>query len=100
MDGLLLRPGMFATVSVTVGQPQSLITLPQTAIAYNSFGDTVFIVRHGKDAKGKEQLTADQVFVTLGDTRGDQVSPCLNGVCRRRPGGQRRPGEIEKRLNR
>ncbi len=78
-DGLLLRPGMFATVSITVGEPQQLITLPQTTIAYNSYGDTVYLVKHGKDSKGKDQLTAEQVFVTLGDTRGDQVS-VLKGV--------------------
>jgi membrane fusion protein (multidrug efflux system) len=78
-DGLLLRPGMFATVNVSIGQPQPLITLPQTAITYNSYGDTVYLVRHGKDAHGKDQLKVDQVFVTLGDTRGDQVA-ILSGV--------------------
>jgi membrane fusion protein (multidrug efflux system) len=78
-DNMLLRPGMFTTVNIIVGQPQQLITLPQAAIAYNSYGDTVFVVRKGKDANGKEQLTADQVFVTLGDTRGDQVA-VLNGI--------------------
>lgn len=78
-DGLLLRPGMFTTVNVSIGQPQKLITLPQTTIAYNSFGETVFLVKHGKDANGKDQLTVTQVFVTLGNTRGDQVA-VLSGV--------------------
>jgi membrane fusion protein (multidrug efflux system) len=78
-DDLLLRPGMFVTVNVGIGQPRPLITLPQTAIAYNSYGDTVYLVQHGKDAHGKDQLTANQVFVTLGDTRGDQVA-VLSGV--------------------
>jgi len=76
---LLLRPGMFGTVTVNVGQPKNLVTLPLTAVAYNSFGDTVFIVTHGKDAKGKDELVANQAFVVLGDTRGDQVA-VLNGV--------------------
>ena len=78
-DQMLLRPGMFTTVNIIVGQPQQLITLPQAAIAYNSYGDTVYVVRKGKDANGKDQLTVDQVFVTLGDTRGDQVA-VLNGI--------------------
>jgi membrane fusion protein (multidrug efflux system) len=78
-DQMLLRPGMFTTVNIQVGPPRQLITLPQAAIAYNSTGDTVYLVRHGKDAKGQDQLTADQVFVTLGDTRGDQVA-ILSGV--------------------
>jgi membrane fusion protein (multidrug efflux system) len=78
-DQMLLRPGMFTTVNIIVGQPQQLITLPQAAIAYNSYGDTVYVVRKGKDANGKDQLTVDQVFVNLGDTRGDQVA-VLNGI--------------------
>jgi membrane fusion protein (multidrug efflux system) len=78
-DDLLLRPGMFGTVSVNVGAANDLITLPSTAIAYNSYGETVYIVSHGKDAKGKDELIANQVFVKLGDTRGDQVS-ILQGV--------------------
>ena len=78
-DGLLLRPGMFGTVSVNVGTAQNLITLPLTAIAYNSYGETVYIVTHGKDAKGKAALIANQTFVKLGDTRGDQVA-VLQGV--------------------
>lgn len=76
---LKLRPGMFGTVKVSVGQPENLVTLPQTAIAYNSYGDTVFIVTHATDAKGRDELVAHQVFVTLGDTRGDQVA-VLRGV--------------------
>ncbi len=83
-DKLALRPGMFATVNIAAGAPQNFITLPQTAIGYNSYGDTVFIVRHGKDQNGKPDLLADQVFVTLGDTRGDQVA-ILKGV---------KPGEV------
>lgn len=75
-----LLPGMFATVDIAVGQTQRLVTLPQTAIAYNSYGSTVFIVEDkGKDAAGKPQLIARQSFVTTGPTRGDQVS-VLSGV--------------------
>ncbi len=78
-DDLLLRPGMFGTVSVDVGQPKNLVTLPLTAVAYNSYGDTIFVVTHGKDAKGKDDLVAHQAFVVLGDTRGDQVA-VLDGI--------------------
>jgi len=78
-DNLALRPGMFVAVNVNVGTPRSLVTLPQTAISYNPYGDTVFVVSHGKDATGKAELTVHQVFVTIGDTRGDQVA-ILTGV--------------------
>ena len=76
---LLLRPGMFATVTISVGAPASLVTLPQTAITYNPYGDTVYLLHKGTDHVGKPALVAQQTFVQLGDTRGDQVS-ILKGV--------------------
>jgi membrane fusion protein (multidrug efflux system) len=78
-DGLLLRPGMFATAQINTGAPQQLVTLPQTAITYNPYGDTVYVVSHGTGHDGKPALIANQTFVTLGDTRGDQVA-VLKGV--------------------
>jgi len=73
-DQLLLKPGMFATVSIDTGQPQNLITLPQTAITYNPYGDTVYVVTSGTGDDGKQVLTAKQQFVQIGDTRGDQIA--------------------------
>ena len=43
-----LLPGMYATVDIATGAPQNYVTLPQTAITYNPYGDTVYIV----DSKG------------------------------------------------
>jgi membrane fusion protein (multidrug efflux system) len=73
-DNLLLRPGMFATVNIPVGQAEQYITLPQTAITYNPYGDTVYTVAPGTGADGKQELIAEQKFVQIGDTRGDQVA--------------------------
>ncbi len=78
-DDLLLRPGMFANVKVETGAPQDLVTLPQTALTYNPYGTTVYTVQHQAGQDGKQALTAHQVFVTTGDTRGDQVA-VLTGV--------------------
>jgi membrane fusion protein (multidrug efflux system) len=69
-----LVPGMYATVAIAVGATQPYVTLPQTAVTYNPYGSTVFLVVQDKDASGKEQLTAHQSFVTTGQTRGDQVA--------------------------
>ncbi len=77
-DALKLRPGMFATVSIGIGAPQNLVTVPQTAISYNPYGDTVYLV-HDDDANGAHKLTAVQQFVQVGDTRGDQIA-ILKGV--------------------
>jgi membrane fusion protein, multidrug efflux system len=75
-----LLPGMFAKVNVTLGEAQKFLTLPQTAITYNPYGSTVFVIEEeeGKTPEGtpngQKQKVAKQVFVTTGDTRGDQVA--------------------------
>jgi len=76
-----LLPGMYATVDIATGAPQSYITLPQTAISFNPYGDTVYVVdSKAADAAGKPpQLIARQTFVTTGPTRGDQVA-VLKGI--------------------
>src|SRR5437660_5794414 len=75
-----LLPGMFATVDIDVGSVQHLVTLPQTAISYNPYGNLVYVVDDkGKGPDGKPMLVARQTFVTTGATRGDQVS-VLKGV--------------------
>ncbi|MGD9658356.1 MAG: efflux RND transporter periplasmic adaptor subunit, partial [Methylocystis sp.] len=43
-----LRPGMFASVDIATGKPQRLITLPQTAIVYAPFGNSVFLAQKDK----------------------------------------------------
>lgn len=80
-----LLPGMYANVKVDAGAGQRYLTLPQTAITYNPYGATVFVVKNGneqsaqgtakgKEAQGKTLPVAQQVFVTPGPTRGDQVA--------------------------
>ena len=55
-----LLPGMFATVKVDQGGPQRYLTLPQTSITFNPYGDTVFVVKASdqKDAKGNRNRCA------------------------------------------
>ena len=75
-----LLPGMYATVDISTGKPQRYITLPQTAVTYNPYGNIVFLTeQQGKDDKGKPKLVVKQVFVTTGETRGDQVA-VLKGI--------------------
>ncbi len=91
-----LLPGMFAEVRVNLGGEQEQLTLPQTAITYNPYGSTVFVVEKASavqaraaasgasaattpstpaaSAAGAEELVAQQVFVETGPTRGDQVA--------------------------
>ncbi|HVY17880.1 MAG TPA: efflux RND transporter periplasmic adaptor subunit [Rhodopila sp.] len=72
-----LLPGMFVTVMIDAGAPHQQVTLPQTAVTYNSYGSTVFLVKHAP--KDDKSLVATQTFVTTGATRGDQVA-VLTGI--------------------
>jgi membrane fusion protein (multidrug efflux system) len=75
-----LLPGMYATVSIAAGDRQQYVTLPQTAVTYNPYGETIFVVDDkGPDEKGQPQLIARQTFVVAGPTRGDQVA-IMSGV--------------------
>jgi membrane fusion protein, multidrug efflux system len=74
-----LLPGMFVTVDIDVGAPQHYVTLPKTAIYYNSYGDIAYVVKEEAEKGGEKKYVAQQVFVKTGDTRGDQVA-VLTGV--------------------
>jgi membrane fusion protein (multidrug efflux system) len=75
-----LLPGMFVNVAIAAGDIQRYLTVPQTAVVYNSFGDIVYVVDKVAAKDGQpEKLTARQVFVTLGPSRGDQVA-ILKGI--------------------
>lgn len=70
-----LFPGMFAAVEVGTGKPVRYLTVPQTAISFNPYGEIVYIVKEkGKDKNGKPNLIATQSFVTVGESRGDQIT--------------------------
>jgi len=73
--GHLLLPGMYATIHIGVGNAQRYITLPRSAISFNPFGATVYLVdSKGAGDKGKPGLIAKQTFVTTGEARGDQIA--------------------------
>jgi membrane fusion protein (multidrug efflux system) len=74
-----LVPGMFATVAIDSSDSSTELTLPQTCITYNPYGDTVYVLLHGRGADGKPKDTVEQHFVKLGATRGDQVA-VLSGI--------------------
>ena len=76
----LLLPGMYASVNVAAGGKQRYLTLPQTAVTYNPYGETIYVVDDkGQDPQGRPQLIARQIFVTAGLKRGDQVA-ILSGI--------------------
>jgi len=74
-----LKPGMFATVEVLLPEKRKVVTLPQSAIVYNPYGNVIYVVEKPKEAAADASLMARQRFVQVGETRGDQVA-VLKGV--------------------
>ncbi|MES2998165.1 MAG: efflux RND transporter periplasmic adaptor subunit [Pseudomonadota bacterium] len=75
-----LYPGMFISVEVKIAAPKRYLTLPQTSISFNPYGEIAYIVQQKiKDKKGKPVLSVLQTFVTTGDKRGDQIA-VLEGI--------------------
>jgi len=70
----VLRAGMFAQVFIELPVPAAKIVLPATAIAYASYGNSVFIVEKMKNKEGQEYLGVRQQIVQLGVTRGDLIA--------------------------
>jgi len=58
--GGALTPGMFANVNVDVGSKQRYLTLPQTAVVYNPYGATVFVVKTKAEADKAQAAAAAQ----------------------------------------
>ncbi|HBM91381.1 MAG TPA: efflux transporter periplasmic adaptor subunit [Rhodospirillaceae bacterium] len=75
----MLRPGLFVSLSLTIGEPETHLTLPQTAITFNPYGSTVYIVEESKNKEGQTQARAKMKFVKTGATRGDQIA-VLEGI--------------------
>jgi membrane fusion protein (multidrug efflux system) len=69
-----LRPGMFVDVKILSETGRSVITVPDTSITYNPYGDSVFVVK-----PGKEGLMVELRQITTGETRQGRVE-ILNGL--------------------
>ena len=64
-DDQQLQPGMFADVVVELPESRRVVTVPQTAVALNAYGTSLFVVK-----EDGEQLTVRRKFVETGDRRG------------------------------
>lgn len=65
----LLRPGMFAEVQTQLPIRKNVLTLPSTAITYNPYGDSVFVVEN-RDG----QLLVEPRWVRTAETREGRVA--------------------------
>jgi membrane fusion protein (multidrug efflux system) len=79
----MLFPGMLANLTVTIGSPASVLTVPLTAIVYALNGENVFVVTAAphareqggvRDKGGPSGLTVERRFVRVGAARGERIA--------------------------
>jgi len=69
----ILKPGMFATTTVVLPDKPPVLTVPETAVDYTLYGDSVFVINEKKTDDGKTTLTADRIYVETGDRINGQA---------------------------
>jgi membrane fusion protein, multidrug efflux system len=75
----ILKPGMFATTTVVLPDKPPVVTIPETAVDYTLYGDSVYVVTEKKEDDGKTSLTAVRTFVQTGN-RIEGRAEILKGV--------------------
>ncbi len=65
--GHVLKPGMFATTTVVLPDKPAVITVPETAVDYTLYGDSVYLIQEEKAEDGKTNLKAVRTFVRTGE---------------------------------
>jgi membrane fusion protein, multidrug efflux system len=63
----ILKPGMFASTTVVLPDKPAVVTVPETAVDYTLYGDSVFLLTEKKADDGKTSLTAVRTCVRTGN---------------------------------
>lgn len=75
-----LFPGMFANVDIMLPEMPNVVTVPETAVDYSLYGDSVFVIHEaGKNDQGQPALRVTRTFVKIGD-RFDGKVAILSGL--------------------
>jgi multidrug efflux system membrane fusion protein len=70
----ILKPGMFTTTTVVLPDKPAVVTVPETAVDYTLYGDSVFLLTEKKEDDGKTSLTAVRTFVRTGGRVGGRTA--------------------------
>jgi membrane fusion protein, multidrug efflux system len=75
-----LLPGMFVNAAVVLPPQPDVVVLPETAVDYTLYGDSVYVIREdGRDAKGNPILKAARAPVKTG-ARWDGKVAIVDGL--------------------
>jgi membrane fusion protein (multidrug efflux system) len=64
-----LRNGMFAEIETLMPQADDVLTIPRTAVSFNTYGDFVYVIEEGEDGA----LIGKQRQIGTGETRAGRV---------------------------
>jgi membrane fusion protein (multidrug efflux system) len=68
-----LRPGMFGSVAVELGEARDVLVVPASSLSYTPYGNFVFVIEERQDKEGKPMKAVRQQKVDIGQRRGDLV---------------------------
>lgn len=72
--GGLLRSGMFATVEVILPGTQTVVTVPDSAVSFTLYGDSVYVLTPAETGSDGQQIyRSNRVSVTTGERQGNRV---------------------------
>src|SRR4051794_3304663 len=66
----ILKPGMFATITVVLPDKPPVITVPEPAADFTLYGDSVFLITEKKEDDNKTTLSAVRTFLRTGNRAG------------------------------
>lgn len=69
-----LRPGLFVEVELILSERLEVVTIPATSVMYAPYGNSVYLVEAAEGEVNEGQLVAKQLFVRLGQRRGDLIA--------------------------
>jgi multidrug efflux system membrane fusion protein len=69
----ILKPGMFTTTTVVLPDKPPVVTVPETAVDYTLYGDSVYLLKEKKEEDGKTSLTVERTFVQAGNRIGGRA---------------------------
>ena len=70
-----LLPGMFINAAVVLPPQPDVMVLPETAVDYTLYGDSVYVIREdGNDANGRPKFKAVRTPVKTGERVGGKVA--------------------------
>jgi membrane fusion protein (multidrug efflux system) len=90
-DTMKLYPGMFANITIELPDQKNVIVVPQTAITYNLYGDSVYVLTPKKEStkdsktsnknssktkssnKSQQLYVANLKYITVGNMRGNDA---------------------------